>query len=151
MCCLKRLSFQSPAAPPSGQESSAHLVAYSEAAGAPVVLERSVLNLVAKNRETSFSRRQQHQCCVGRYCCRLEPVDQMSALCTPRRAGRAPLRPVTPMGQDLPEDTPSKIRARNAAECAEIRRRQVRLMTEHFTAALCCAAGDPRCLCRLYW
>lgn len=28
------------------------------------------------------------------------------------------------MGQDLPEDTPSKIRARNAAECAGIRRRQ---------------------------
>lgn len=31
------------------------------------------------------------------------------------------------MGQDLPEDTPSKIRARNAVECASIRRRQVGL------------------------
>eukprot|EP00903_Cladosiphon_okamuranus_P017585 g16197.t1 len=48
----------------------------------------------------------------------------MSAMCTPRRGGRAPLRPVTPMGVDLPEDTPSKIRARNALECASIRRRQ---------------------------
>eukprot|EP00752_Nemacystus_decipiens_P003538 g3264.t1 len=48
----------------------------------------------------------------------------MSAMCTPRRGGRTPLRPVTPMGVDLPEDTPSKIRARNAMECASIRRLQ---------------------------
>ncbi|CAN0336865.1 unnamed protein product [Pylaiella littoralis] len=48
----------------------------------------------------------------------------MSAMCTPRGKGRALLRPVTPMGVDLPEDTPSKIRARNALECAGIRRRQ---------------------------
>ncbi|CAM9847288.1 unnamed protein product [Scytosiphon promiscuus] len=47
----------------------------------------------------------------------------MSAMCTPR-ARRTPLRPVTPMGVDLPEDTPSKIRARNAMECASIRRKQ---------------------------
>lgn len=53
----------------------------------------------------------------------------MSAMCTPRRGGRAPLRPVTPLGVDLPEDTPSKIRARNAMECASIRRRQVKETT----------------------
>ncbi|CAM9212048.1 unnamed protein product [Ectocarpus sp. 4 AP-2014] len=54
----------------------------------------------------------------------------MSAMCTPSRCatpsrqGLTPLRPVTPMGVDLPEDTPSKIRARGAADCASIRRRQ---------------------------
>lgn len=56
---------------------------------------------------------------------------KMSAMCTPSRCatparqGLTPLRPVTPMGVDLPEDTPSKIRARGAADCASIRRRQV--------------------------
>lgn len=95
---------------------------------------------------------------IGRHLCRRTPeattaavvqseIAQMSALCTPRRTGRAPLRPVTPMGQDLPDDTPSKIRARNAAECAGIRRRQVRCITRLNTnlvvSLTAAAAGDP--------
>ncbi|CAM9515569.1 unnamed protein product [Ascophyllum nodosum] len=40
------------------------------------------------------------------------------------RPRRTPLRPVTPLGQDLPEDTPSKVRLRGAVDSAGIRRRQ---------------------------
>lgn len=58
--------------------------------------------------------------------CSLPDSCRMAALASTPSRRTKPLRPLTPLGQDLPEDTPSKIRARHARDCAALRRQLVR-------------------------